>query len=311
MLSLRANNIHDIVKPFHVCSKIIGLTAFTIERVQGAFVVSLSWYNIVCILLSTSLSSSYAFWYIVNQQKFIEHSEMELSEAFENGSMCVSFGFLIFLMCLNMWFLLKRKHFSDILNLLADVDDELDTLKVPLNFRYHKKIVLLFICSIKVIVLVEISVAFATIFSLNLGLTRQSFILNLLILLAMFVTIEMSAFLMLQFTFWMWAVKLRYKKINLFLKKAFFMPSNKNLRDGNDVLNKAARLHDKLVDVSKYINICYGLPVRWNKKLAHSLMINVLFSDHGFDGYQLLIHNSEPVRFFKSVESARIFIHFD
>lgn len=292
MISLQTNNIYDVGKPLHVCSQIIGLTAFSIERVQGAFVVSLSWYNIVCIVLSTTLSTSYAFWYIVNQHKFIKLSVIDISAAFENGSMCVSLGFLIFLLCLNIWFVLMRRNFCNILNLLVDVDEELKTLKVPLNFRYHKKIVLLFLCSIKVMTFVQIAAAFAAIESFNLGFTGQSFLTDLLIFLAMFVTIETSILLMQQFTFWMWAVKLRYKKINLFLKKAFLVTSNNNPKDGNDILNRAARLHDKLVDVTKYINICYGLPVRCNKKLAYSLIFNDLLSDHGIDSYQLFIHNS-------------------
>lgn len=59
----------------------------------------------------------------------------------------------------------------------------------------------------------------------------------------------------------MMAVKRRYQKINWFLKHKFWSLFSANVDGGNEALNAVASLHDKLVDVSESLNLCYGFPV--------------------------------------------------
>lgn len=261
MFSLNANDIYDVVKPLHNCSQILGLTSFTIKRKHGLFVASINIYSIICNVSSSALCLYFGAWYIKNKDEF---QVMEGSDVFENSIVCVSFGYLSFCLLQNWWFIFVRKYFADILNMLTEIDNDLQVMKVPVNHRHHKAVVLLFICIVKLIASVIIVAALVAIgHSANTSGTQETIVTNLFISVAVMVTTELNVYVMQHFTFWMWTVKVRYEKVNLFLQRSFLTSVNTSTKDGLDNMNKAARLHDKLVDVSKLINICYGLPVKY------------------------------------------------
>lgn len=260
MFSLNANDIYDVGKPLHICSQILGLTSFTIKQKHGFFVASVNIYSIICNVSSSALCLYFGAWYMKNKDEF---QVMEGSEVFENSIVCVSFGYLSFCLFQNWWFIFVRKYFADILNMLTEIDNDLQVMKVPVNHRHHKAVVLLFICIVKLITSVIIVAALVAIGHTNTSGTEEKFASKLFIPVAVMVTTELNVYVMQHFTFWMWTVKIRYEKINLFLQRSFLTSVNTSAKDGLDNMNKAARLHDKLVDVSKSINICYGLPVKY------------------------------------------------
>lgn len=94
---------------------------------------------------------------------------------------------------------------------------------------------------------------------------------------------EQSVFLNFQFIFVMLAVKLRYKLINSFLEEKFLTLPIKDVKDGNQKLNAAALIHDKLVDITNIINRCYGVPVSILKQVIKINQNSNFFKDDGDD----------------------------
>lgn len=263
MFLFQANDIYDAARPLHACSQLIGLTSFSVRKVLGKFVVCLNLFNILCIVVSSILTISIGVLYTTIKHDFYEDEMAEISDAFENSILAVTLVYMMVLLLQNWWFFLARNYFADILNLVKEFDDNLDHLKVLLNFQSHRKIVLASVCSIKALTILAIFAAFTHDSTVNEYLFGQPVWKYFFFALTMMITIELNIFLVLQFTFWMWAVKLRYQRINEFIRDNFLATREENEKKGNENLQKAASLHDKLVDVTKYINICYGVPVRF------------------------------------------------
>lgn len=259
MFSLKADDIYDVAEPLHFFSKIIGLSSFTVARKDGKFVARRSLFNFLCILLTTLYSSATGIFFILHIQEMSQTSPFAASNFFEKGMFCAMLGVFYVSNQSNWWIFFSRKSFCRILNLLAEVDDELETLKVPINFRKHKKVVLGFVVAIKAFIIVDvILVYFAEVIGNISHVAVPAFVM-----FTTFVLMEIGLFAIFQFIFVMWAVKLRYQKINLFLEENF-LNSNTESKDGKDQIKKAATIHDKLVDVSEAINRCFGVPVSSN-----------------------------------------------
>lgn len=66
MYSLKAESECDVVASIHSCSQIIGLTSFSIKednhRIYAGFV---SFYNVLCIIISTTWSFYVSFKYLI------------------------------------------------------------------------------------------------------------------------------------------------------------------------------------------------------------------------------------------------------
>lgn len=90
------------------------------------------------------------------------------------------------------------------------------------------------------------------------GKTTDQFRINLFHIIPMYFGVETNVLFVFQFTFWIWALKLRNHKINVHLRDNF---SHVNGNRSSENLNRIAILHDKLVDVSELINRCYGMLV--------------------------------------------------
>lgn len=265
MFSFEAENIYDVVRPVHLSSQLMGLTAFSIRREKGIFVESVTWFNLLCIALSVLNISSFSLWFISQVESVWQANNISISEVFQSSLFCVQLSFMFVENLAILSFFSSRKKFCLLLNLIMEVDKELEEMKVPMNFRKQKIVVSFFILFHKALTTIAIFLGYI------LGDGLNVFKSNFLVWLSMFFFIETTAYLISHFTFWMWAVKLRYEKINLFLKKNFLttMSCDKEgskgscyNEDGNEKLNTAAWIHDKLVDVSECINRCYGSVVR-------------------------------------------------
>lgn len=257
MFSVKAENIYDVAKPFHVCSQIFSLTSFSIKQRSGKFAATLNCFNIFFMVLFTTCHASYIAFLFSNIKEVSSFRIIYLSEVYENSLIVLMFCYLLYLPSSSFWFFFKRQNLATIFNMIQSVDDQLFEMGVPLNFRKHKKFVLNFAIVTQTVVI--LSVIFLIFINQNIGYEHLRH-LSVICPLYSIISTNLGIIVTYHFTFWMWAVKLRFQKINIFLKETF--KSGKRVENEMEALNKAAKLHDKLVDITECINQCYGFPVK-------------------------------------------------
>lgn len=254
MFSLRADNIYDVVKPLHLCSTIFGLTSFTVSDSSGKFLaVSTGFWNIFCIIFSS-------IWSLMTLGMFFSHhedisaqtSDYWSSKISARGFICIFVGFIFIFNLVNWWTFCNRKQFARLLSTVTEWDNDFEVMKHrhPSNYVQHKRIVLIFIA---LLTLLAIHSIVSTIY---FNCTHNLDMIHMICSLASVILLQFINFVIFHFIFWVWAVKLRYQKINMYLDEA--LPNE----EPNKKLNIAATLHDQLVDITELINQCYGVPVR-------------------------------------------------
>lgn len=257
MLSLEAFNIYDVIKPLHFNSKLIGLAAFNIRERNGKFEASTTFFNWICLSFMTSLYIAMIIMMATNLEDIkFENQELLRSEVLLQAFATVSFAYFVILTFSSWWYFAHQKHFASLITTLHDVDGELCLLRVPIDFRNQKLFVLGFVCWIKIAIVI---LAYLNIFTVNLRFNKDH---KTLTWLALCLSLDLSVHSSVHFTFWMWSVKMRYGRVNLFLQRNFLNPLTGRVFDGKALLVKAAQVHDKLVDCSEIINRCYGFPVK-------------------------------------------------
>lgn len=210
-----------------------------------------------CLLIPTIWCVFACVFSIYSLDVIEEHLErLNVSEVFEKSVIFLMLGFLFITILSNWWIFAFKKNFEVIFDTLKEVDDELETLKVPVNFRRHKMLTFVLIATIKVLVSANVLVSYHIVTNY-----MRHFQLWCAALATMIIYMESSIFTFYHFMFFMWSVKVRYENVNLFIKRQFIDTKSVSERDGNENLHKASVLHDKLVDISECINRCYGVPV--------------------------------------------------
>lgn len=259
MKSIKALDIYDVAKPFHVCSKLLGLTAFTVRRYKGGYLTTVTICNIFSLILSTILNcamleklcSSYEYKFVEKQNKYIG------SNILYNAMFFVSFGFMVISMLTNWWTMFQRKVFAKLLTLLSEVDDELKEMEVKVNLKKHRKVMLSFIFIVKMFLFTGLIM---NVLSERKDKVHYKHEHGILFYFALAYFSELIFFDFYHFSFWIWAIKVRYNRINCYLDKKFL----RNVTDevvGKKCLIQASTLHNKLVDASELINRCYAVPV--------------------------------------------------
>lgn len=254
MFSFKADDIYDVAQAFHLGSKSIGLTAFSIERKKGIFVAKKSLWNVMCITISTFWSITAGIFFITDFGKVAEKFVAVEANVFEKSVYVVLVGFFMISTLSNWWIFFSEKQFCKILNLLKDVDEDLEEMKVPINLKKHKKFVVTFVST--TITLIVACVVLTYRFDPSSGL----FDTPIFVITSMCFLIELGIFTFFHFIFLVWAVRLRYEKINSFLQGNFFNDLIFG-HEENEKLVRVAALHDKLADVSESIKHCYGISV--------------------------------------------------
>lgn len=255
MFSLQAEDFYDVAKPLHVCSQLLGLTSFTIKKVRRNFLAYSSNWNIFCVTFSTIWSSVFAVWFLLNVDELWKMNRIFISKIFETSMTCIIFVLLVTSVLANWWIFFSQKHFPLMLNLLVEVDDELTKMKLPDDVKRQHRITLWFVISVNTFIVIAVGLS---------ELVRKhtdAFGTNFFLLITITLSLEHSIFIIFQFIYLMSSVKLRYNKINLFLKRNFLNSPIDDVMDGSEKLNLVASMHDKLTDVSESINRCYGVPV--------------------------------------------------
>lgn len=263
-----AENVYDVAKPVHIWSHLLGLTAFSIKRNKHIFKAHTTFIDSICIIVSTVWGLAICVLFLLSFENVWNASMISISDVYMKSMFLVALSFVIVAMMTNWWTFLSRKHFAITLNLLSDVDEELARLKVPVDLNRQKQIALAFVVFANVLTVVFMLFAHLIV---RLQKHRSP---KFFLFISLSMTAQQSIFIIFQYTFQMMAVKRRYQKINWFLKHRFWILFSANVDGGNDALNAVASLHDKLVDVSESLNLCYGFPVSKNKFLRISFLTN-------------------------------------
>ena len=258
MFSLKANNIYDVTKSLHFFSGLLGFSSFSVKKVNHNFVQYTNSFNILCIAYSTFCNIALIVIYLTCFDTFYYNS-LRTSEIFQTSMHIIVVFFLLISVLINWWSFFARKYYPAILNIFAEIDEEFCKIKLHLNFKKHKNVILIFVLLTKVLM------GF-----LAFLLQEHSEIKDPLYFVGFYSTFTYFEFTTLttsQYLYWIWAVKLRYRKINMYLSKHFFSDQLQTLESGSRKLNISALLHEKLVDASEAINQYYGIPVKTIEKL--------------------------------------------
>lgn len=253
MWSVKVEDFYDVAKPLHQVSQLLGLTCFTVKQENKVFTSRITLLNFLFLIIAIARILIYAkLCYDIPWNTITVFS----SEVYSKSMLVLMFGFIVVYLIVNCWMLAVKKSFSMILIKMVEVDNELSLLKVGINLKRQRNVVLLSV------VLIVILTSVTTI--LMFLVARDQDLLNIdefLFLSILFITTMADQLFFVQFVFLMISVKLRYRRINLYLKVNFLYLKTVNERSGNDKLTTASSLHDKLVDLSQIINKCYGFPV--------------------------------------------------
>ncbi|CAG9808829.1 unnamed protein product [Chironomus riparius] len=150
---------------------------------------------------------------------------------------------------------ISRHSIIKCLNIIINVDKELESHGITIDHKKHKKFIMTCIVSLECFIVLTISA------SLYSSKEFSSFALNGYILCSTIVNIHFALILYLQFILIMWTIKARYRKVNRFLCESFTIKYYNDSAKLNN-LNKAAKLHDMLVNACECVNAGYGISVR-------------------------------------------------
>lgn len=253
MLSLETDDIYDVVKPFHIISKLIGLTSFSIERNGNFFVAKNTCANILSILISTLLSSAMCVTFVFHKNRISEVTAYGELNSFEEAVFFVMIGFFIISISCNWWIFLSQKRICKLLTILKAVDKSLEGIRVPVDLKKHKRVALALMIFLEAFLLLIVSITFAI--EVNAGILEPS----AAIFISLWLIVKLGIMTVFQFILLAWLVRLRFERINYYLEEKF--SSSSGMEGGNENLSKIASLHDELVDATNEINHCFSYPV--------------------------------------------------
>lgn len=248
MFSLKADNIYDVAKPFHQCSRLFGLTSFSVKYEDQSLKASTDIRSVLSILFMIVWSLIFIALFLTIPQDDLNIYKVWISEISQIGINFSTFGLTISTNLAILWTFFARDYFSKLLNLIVLVDENLTKIKHPLNFKLHKKIIWIFVTIIALLAVTFISSSFFVIDPIKIS--------SLVCMNFLTVCTLINVLVILHFTFWIWAIKIRFEKVNFYLEEYLF-----NITEGIEKLKTSAKYHAMLVDSSDLINQCYGVPV--------------------------------------------------
>lgn len=253
-------NIYDVVGPIHFCSKVIGLTSFSIRtdnhRNYEGFV---SFSNVLCIIIATTWSFFVVAKYLFATEMWAMNREY-LSTFYESCTTVVVSTDVIISIFVNWWLFSVRDRLISALDLIKEIDESLMRLDVPVNHPKHRRILIIIMTVLNAVNVCAAALLYCTTL---LGDVLRS---STLLVVADFLSCEFFTMLCTQFVLFMLVVKIRYQHINEYLLR-HLRKKSKAIGEGSvtsyDVhsLSKIAILHNKLVDLVEHLSYCYAVPV--------------------------------------------------
>jgi hypothetical protein len=211
MISVKALDIYDVAKPLHICSKLIGLTSFSIKKINGIYCGSVEIYSIFSIVFSTLWYTCVVCLLLTEPDAMWTMKIVTFSGVFEKSMYIVVLSFILISTISNLWFFVRRKTMLEFFNKIVEIDEHLIEMKVPVDLSDQKRFILLFILFVKIL---SWSAVVAT---EVLGQTTGAFRTNLAMIITMAVNVQMWIFVNCQFICLIYSLRLRFERINLFL----------------------------------------------------------------------------------------------
>lgn len=251
MLATRAVNIYGVISPIHSCSKVIGLTSFSIRKDNHQnYEGFVSFYNVLCIIIATTWSFFVVAKYVFAAEMW-EMNREYLSTFLEGCTTIVVSSDIVISIFVNWWLFLMRDKLIAILDLIREIDEGLMKLNVPVDHAKHRKLSIIYLTALKTSNVLAVLTLYC---ASRLG---NVFKTSVLLICADYYSTEFFTTLYSQFILFMLMVKIRYQHINDYLL------SNLRQRKGLKItdVNKVAMLHNKLVDLVEQLSFCYAVPV--------------------------------------------------
>lgn len=137
MFSLKSTNFYDVAKPLYIFSKFIGVTSFTFKKEKDfrAYVTKM---DLIWLILMSVNNVAGTVQFIIHEDQ--AWGIMTSSEAFRQSINLVIIGFQMIPTVSIWWFFLWT--FADIFNRFLEINNELDEMRVKLDFKESKKVIL-------------------------------------------------------------------------------------------------------------------------------------------------------------------------
>lgn len=258
MFSTKVSNFHEVFKPLHICSQLIGLTGFTIitEYNAGLFEARVKFYNIVILFVATLMDFALLLIVIVDRDNMFgaEANPFVHSKQVTSGFKIVLSCFVALMNAVSFYTLYRRRNLVKLLNAMTEVDASLKfNVKIhQINYRKHKNNVVLALLSILFMLVLSYVSHFYLKKRYNMTYTN---------LFPIFITKSAAVyfFIYFQFVFFIATIQSRYRYVNSMLH--IDMVGKVFKQKFNNKMIEIARVHDKLVDATHYMNQFYGFPV--------------------------------------------------
>lgn len=261
MFAGKVSSFHEVFKPLHVCSQIVGLTSFAISRehefamfedrikLHKVLILVLGFFMDITLLLIINFEHN-SIW-SAKDNPFVESKQVE------SGLHLLMSLFVSLMGATAIYTFSRRKSLVNCLNLITEVDNTaiFNTRRHKINLKKNKSRVLI---TIPIMYLILILSAVSHIY-----LREKYSISSFTNLFSFLINKSASLFFLIyfQFIFFILTIRSRYRYINSFLKTQ--MLGKACSPSFNNDLIEVAKIHDKLVDATNCMNEFYGLPVSW------------------------------------------------
>lgn len=249
MFSFEAENIFHVLKPIHFCSKVTGLTSFSIKKdCNHRYRSFVSLYNVFCVFAMAFLNVFGISSLFAANSNFALDPVM-LTSFFERCLLIVVCFDFVIIIGINWWFLLVQDKVVELLDEIRLVDEALMETNIHINHSLHRKIVLCTLIASKLANISGSTIAFINAQFTNIYTT------NLTLSIIDYVGKDYVIMFCLQCMFLLLGIRLRYQKINFALKQL----QSRKLQSFDGNCQRLADVHDKLVDSTLLTNFRFAM----------------------------------------------------
>lgn len=254
---MRSSSIYDVIKPIHLCSLLIGLTAFSIKRNNSPSYEIFLRCCTICWIALLSIWHICIIYVLVMSNTLWEYVDRSYMSEFLERCFLVFTTVNSVLALFSIWWMFAMKSkFAKVLKEIHEIDEKLETLGEKINTAKHVKVVIIFLAALNA---VNLSIVVAL--SIAVSMT-QNYKTGIFGSINEFIGIEFISLLPTQFAFFMWTVYHRFQKINKVLSSVHRGMFADEGQPNKELLESIPNLYDKLADIVGKLNFCYGFIVR-------------------------------------------------
>lgn len=175
-------NVYNSFRPLHLLSKIVGFSLFSFDSRSFKIVFTKRDALLVIINLSFMVFLNVIYWTTVFNWKC--HSSEVVKSIFPS----IAYANYVAANFIKIWSFRKRQKFEEFLNLLREIDCDLDSLSIRVDYRKETRFIWIIITFVNITGLILIIFAFLTqrqFMDVNANLyifSAYSFIVNLVLL---------------------------------------------------------------------------------------------------------------------------------